>query len=102
MYDTNDIGEALREMLDITKRYEAEKEHEIIKVFNQKYAGEGYRIDLMVVKWKKTNIVSLECRKMFYKPRIDYWQMGGKSALSIDEVNAIGNNLAEIKQLLTS
>ncbi len=55
----------------------------------------------MLVNWKENNRKFLECRKFYFRKKYNEWVMGGNSAIGIEQLNAILENLDEIKKALS-
>lgn len=96
----DNIKDALREMIEVAKDYEKKKDYEILKTLSSRTQEINYKIELLVIRWIKTNTITLECRKMFYKPKLDMWQMGRQAGIGLDELSAINKNYEHIKELL--
>lgn len=95
----NETKETLGEMFDILNN---EKMHEVIKIYNSRKIDEKYKIDLVLLFWKKSKQKILECRKMYYKEKNNEWVMGGRTGIGIEELNIISENIEDIKKQISS
>lgn len=87
-------------MFEIVEKDEKDRICQVLKTYNSKTIEPKYRVDLVIILWKKVNKKTLECRKMFYKEKHDEWVMGGPTGITIEELNIIAANFEDIKQQL--
>ena len=99
------IKKAFQEMIKLALKKEQEKDYEVIESLNTRFPkaeDKNYKIELMIIHWKESNKYSLECREMYYKKDFDIWQLGGNSALSIEEANKIVEKIDSIRTYLSN
>lgn len=75
-------------------------EYEAVKIFNTRVIADDHKVEVMVARWKKNGALSLEVRNMYYNTKLNWWKMGKRASIGIEELQVIEKNIKEIAQYL--
>lgn len=89
-------------MIDTAQEYEQQLlKHEILKVYNSREISNTHKIEVLLLRWKENNTITLECRNLYLnKAKSKWWKMGKRAAIGMEELTTIEKNIVEIKQYL--